>query len=154
MSPADLDALVAERNERGQCGCGCGGGIPDPKKDKPRRIKFLPDHRQRVYRRRVEATARERGLEPRLSLRSLQRPTGTKDRSGYGQAGVSVREAAKLRPKPSGRQVSYVKAVAVVESVLAEFGHGSGDARRVLAEQWMRDALPEKQRARTRTSNA
>jgi hypothetical protein len=148
MSPAGLDALVAERNERGQCGCGCGGGIPDPKKGKPRRIKFLPDHRQRMYRRRVEAVARERGLEPRLSLRSLQGPTGTKDRSGYVQNGDSVCEAGKKPRKQSGRQVPYGKAVAVAVEMLVAAGHPRGEKTRVLAEQWMRDALPEKQRSR------
>jgi hypothetical protein len=73
-------------------------------------------------------------------------------RSRHDPAGAPYRP--DLRPRASGRQVSYRKAVDVVEAVLVECGHPRSDATRVLAERWMRDALPERQRARARVTDA
>jgi len=57
------------------------------------------------------------------------------------------------RVRASGRQVSYRKAVDVAVEMLIAAGHPREEKTRVLAEQWMRDALPEKQRARTRITD-
>ena len=91
------------------------------------------------------------------------RQAAWKRKTGYSVVGVYAAQAqadmgeavaAALRtPKPaqngkqrrSGRQVSYWKAVDVAKRILMEFGHTDESAQE-LAELWMREALPARQR--------
>lgn len=152
MTVAELEDLVAERASQGRCGCGCGGEIPKPKAGKRQRQKFLPDHRQRLYKRKVQVTAAERGLEPRLSLKTLNPPTGTEECSRYAQSPGKPPQAAKSRArKPSGLQVSYRKAVAhLATHFMLDTPDLSLDDAFRLAERVLAPMLSERQQARLR----
>ena len=82
-----------------------------------------------------------------VGVRNPNMTSGTPQPIGGPQATlqVSQRQREQGRPRRSGRQVSYWKAVDVAKRILMEFGHTDESAQE-LAELWMREALPARQR--------
>lgn len=118
MTVAQIDELVAQRVARGECGCGCKGSIPTPPPDGEPRQKYVSgSHRQRVYRKRLNARARAVGVEPRLSLHRLPGYVPTGARHGDAQIAGNRRQARRpSRPRP-GVSV-YLPSVDVAERLL------------------------------------
>jgi hypothetical protein len=114
-------------------------------------LKFLRGHSPCSTREvRAGVTARASRVDRALrALLSENRAVWT-DTEWYALRSDGTRYGHETcKSKPSGRQVSYLKAVRVVERVLVECGHPRSEATQLLAERWMRDALPEKQRTRS-----
>lgn len=117
------------------CACGCG----QPLTGRRANVKYVKrSHGQRAYRQRVERAATASGLPARLSLTTVQTPSGTTNRNGDGRRAVSGR---------SGRQISYRKAVNEMARVLVAYKVDPYVAG-LVAESTMTYCLPERQRGR------
>lgn len=120
------------------CGCGCGKSLAGRR----RTVLYVDhNHAQRAYRKRVAEALRAQGLPERLSLRSAQTANPTKNRNGDGPRPANVRQASRKRP--SGLQVSYVKAHEELHDRLWQFP----GAERLIKEA-LRAALSDRQRQR------
>lgn len=153
---ARLDQLVAARVEGGECGCGCGGSIPVPREGRRARQKFVRDHRQRIYRKRVQRAAEAAGVPARVSLGVLQAPDTTRDRSGYAPAPANTAETRHPPPSrsrrersggPRGATLPWRRAVTVLAEHFQAAGYDAGDAQRE-AVRILAAALSDKQRER------
>ncbi len=120
------------------CECGCGGSLVGYSL----RAKYLPGHRQRVYRRRVRARMEAAGLPASPSLRVAEAPSPTGNRIGDAQ---TRRERPQRRK--GGVTVSYRRVVAAVEGELARLGVPGAAA---VAERAVMAALSPAARARVR----
>lgn len=124
---------------KGWCGCGCGGRVAG-------RSRFVNGaHRQRAYRARVKREMERAGLPPSPSLRVAKVARGTSERNGDAQ--IARNGPQTRRAKPSGLQLAYYRAVAVVAAILEPDGELPGVAVRE-AEEILRPALSDRQRAR------
>lgn len=91
-----LALKVDERVAAGDCGCGCGSDLPL----NPGRRKYLNErHRQKAYRDRLEAEANALGVPSRLSLRTLQSPSTTRDRHADAPARRQRPQRRRSRPR-------------------------------------------------------
>src|SRR5687768_12898091 len=118
--PVDVERLRLEleleadaRVEAGRCACGCNKALPVPS---GRRRYLNERHRQRGYRKRLEAEARALGVPERLSQKALSASFPTGERHADAQTPRSARQARRSRPRPG---VSlYLPAPELVERLL------------------------------------
>lgn len=127
------------------CECGCGASL-DGRRRTARYVNRT--HGQRAYRKRVEKEMRDRGLEPRVSLRVARSTNPTPKGNGDGPKVASARQASRKRA--SGMQVSWAKAVETMTRYLIDEAGWKGHERMVRAEvsAALQPALSDKQRAR------
>ena len=122
------------------CACGCG----DPLDGRSARALYVSrTHAQRAYRRRLIEDLRAAGLPTSVSRAQLGSSVPVTGGNGGAQT---------PRRSRSGAQVSYRKAVEVVAQALSKYSYLGGpmDGFIMDAENVLREALPEKQRARIR----
>lgn len=120
------------------CECGCGASL-DGRRRTTRYVNRT--HGQRAYRKRVEREMRDRGLEPRVSLRVARSTNPTPKGNGDAKKQAGVRQASRKRA--SGMQVSYAKVYGELHARLWHFPDGER-----LIKEALRAALSDKQRAR------
>lgn len=105
--------MSAERPAERRCECGCGGSLGGYSA----RRRFLPNHRQRDYRRRVRERMEAVGLPANPSLSVARASNLTRERNGDAQRGSRA-----PRRRFGGATVSYRRALAEVERELAALG--------------------------------
>lgn len=97
-----------------RCACGCGEQLHGGGE----RVLYVdPRHRQRAYRRRLEAEAKAAGIPARLSLETVQAARSTTARNADAQ----TRRAAPRRRRPSRPRdgvSAYFPSIDVAEAVL------------------------------------
>lgn len=123
------------------CQCGVNGCAQPIDAGGNGRRKYAPGHRQRAHRKRVQAAMAEVGYPASPSLRAARTLGSTKQRNGDAQRAGKPRETSRKRP--SGIQVSYVKAYEELHDRLWQFP----GAERLIKEA-LRTALSDRQRQR------
>lgn len=129
----ELAALVLERVSRGECGCGCGDPLPASRGGNGRQ-RYLPGHRQRAHRRRLEAEARALGVAPRLSLQALAEASTTGQRHGDAQKRRKPRQRRRSAPRPGVTvylpTIDLAKTVRDAVDLMAHVAREKGTAER------------------------
>jgi hypothetical protein len=106
------------------CACGCGELLVG-RRANTRYVNAR--HRQRAYRRRVQAAMSAHGLPVSLSLQVAQTTSPPTNRNGDARSGLSARQ--RRRPTPGQVRLSYPKAYALLTDVLRRINVPDPDAR-------------------------